>query len=168
MTPTTERRQSNIETYFNNFNNLKNNNNIINNIINNYPTILQNFKNKYNSLSNEVKDLCDFSDNLLKTISLLQTTVCRLKREYNELHNELHDELFQCKQKLNTVENIVQQVSETTAESDNICVICMTNPKECAYVNCGHLCACVECCNIMGSQCPICRQNGNFIKLISV
>lgn len=163
MTPiTNESRMSTINTIT--FYREKKNNYIINNIIDNNPNILKNFMNKYNNLSDDVKDLLHFSENLQKTISSLQNTVCRVKSEYNQLQKQLTE----CKIELSIAENRAQQVTESSCVPENICVICMTNPRECVYVSCGHVCACIECCRQMGSQCPICRQNGNFIKLISV
>lgn len=172
MTPRTETSiYGSIYNYDNN-NNKYYKNNIVRNIINNSSTILQAFKDKYNTLSNEVKELYDFSDNLQRTICLLQNTVSKLKHDYNRVQTELNE----CKEKLACAENRVQLVSETTCSSENtidvigdsICVICMTNPRECIYTNCGHHCACLECCERMNLQCPICRRTGNFIKLISV
>ena len=172
MTPRTETRiYGSIYNYDNNNNNYYKNN-IVRNIINNSSTILQAFKDKYNTLSNEVKELYDFSDNLQRTICSLQNTVSKLKHDYNGVQTELNE----YKEKLACAENRVQLVSETSLtsdshsdeSSDNICVICMSNPRECVYTNCGHHCACLECCEQMDLQCPICRQTGNFIKLISV
>lgn len=139
-------------------------NSIINNIINNHPNIIRTFIDKYNTLSDDVKQLVNFSKSLQDTISSLQNIVSNVKSEYNQLHMKY----YECKKKLTAAETRLEQVSNTIIESDNICIICMTNSRECVYVNCGHVCACVECCERMETQCPICRQNGNFVKLIRV
>ena len=158
---TYETRMSAITSHFIN---IQNNNKNIKNIIYKYPNVLNNFLNRYNNLSDDVKQLCDFTENLQKLNMRLENTVSRVKSEYNELQKQL----YECKRKLSRAEARVEQVSESSTESENICVICMTNTRECAYVTCGHVCACIECCERMGSQCPICRQDGNFIKLINV
>jgi len=45
-------------------------------------------------------------------------------------------------------------------ELDQLCVVCMENPKEMAYDPCGHICACSVCTDkIIGKngQCPMCK-----------
>ena len=40
------------------------------------------------------------------------------------------------------------------------CAICLTNPKNCAIVPCGHISTCEPCANSLiaqGLHCPICR-----------
>jgi len=162
MTPRNE--YSRMSAITSHFINIEKNNKNIKNMVYNYPNILNDFLNRYNNLSDDVKKLCDLTQNLQKINIMLEKTVSRVKHEYNELQKQLTE----CKRKLSRAENRVQQVSHCTTVSENICVICMTNPRECAYVNCGHVCACIECSERMESQCPICRQNGNFIKLINV
>ena len=151
--------------------NIKNNKNILNNVINNSPNILTKFINNYNKLSDDVKELLNYSDKLQNTICSLQNAIYSLQNKISRLkseYNELHKQLYECKQKLSRAEARAQQITEFTTEPENICIICMTNPRECAYVNCGHVCACIDCCMAIGDKCPICRQNGNYIKLINV
>jgi len=51
----------------------------------------------------------------------------------------------------------------------NQCCICMENPKECAFNNCGHLCLCINCAknihNTKKNVCPICRTSGRIIRI---
>ncbi|XP_063049065.1 mitochondrial ubiquitin ligase activator of nfkb 1-A [Engraulis encrasicolus] len=43
---------------------------------------------------------------------------------------------------------------------DNMCVICLENPRSCVLLNCGHVCCCHECYrSLPRPNCPICRQN---------
>lgn len=161
MTPRNEYRMSSITSHFINIE--KNNKNMKNNICK-FPNILSDFMNRYNNLDDDTKTLCDFAQNLQKVNSMLESSISRLKREYNQLQTQLRE----CNRRLLRAQETATRVSECTTSPENICSICMTNPRECAYVNCGHVCACIECCERMGNKCPICRQNGNFIKLISV
>ena len=49
-------------------------------------------------------------------------------------------------------------------ESDE-CVICLTNPPNILFCNCGHLCLCEECDKVKSlSVCPICKTE-NTIKI---
>ncbi|XP_067167216.1 mitochondrial ubiquitin ligase activator of NFKB 1 [Apteryx mantelli] len=53
---------------------------------------------------------------------------------------------------------------ETNAEGaealKNACVICLSDPKSCVFLECGHVCACHECYRALPEpkKCPICRQ----------
>ncbi|NXH11244.1 MUL1 ligase, partial [Bucco capensis] len=43
----------------------------------------------------------------------------------------------------------------------NSCVICLSNPKSCVFLECGHVCSCTECHQALPEPktCPICRQS---------
>ena len=67
-------------------------------------------------------------------------------------------------------------VSIQKYNDNELCCICMTNSKNIAYVNCGHLCVCNKCIeneylenkNIKNkwiNKCPICKIKGKNIKI---
>uniref|UniRef100_H3APB7 RING-type E3 ubiquitin transferase n=2 Tax=Latimeria chalumnae TaxID=7897 RepID=H3APB7_LATCH len=42
----------------------------------------------------------------------------------------------------------------------NACVICLSQPRECVFLICGHVCCCFDCFRALPSQiCPICRAS---------
>ncbi|XP_072524469.1 mitochondrial ubiquitin ligase activator of nfkb 1-A [Salminus brasiliensis] len=42
---------------------------------------------------------------------------------------------------------------------DNVCVICLSNPRGCVLLNCGHVCCCYSCYQALPQPiCPVCRQ----------
>ncbi|KAK2727209.1 hypothetical protein QYM36_007891 [Artemia franciscana] len=45
---------------------------------------------------------------------------------------------------------------ETTRE-DQLCVVCLTNPKEVILLPCGHVCTCLDCGIRIRESCPVCR-----------
>ena len=53
-----------------------------------------------------------------------------------------------------------------TFKSDE-CVICLTNPPQVLFCNCGHLCLCVEC-NKMETlkTCPVCKTENTILRVI--
>ena len=64
-------------------------------------------------------------------------------REENEEENEEDEQII-----INT---------ELTFKSDE-CVICLTNPPNVLFCNCGHLCICVECDRVKSlNTCPVCK-----------
>lgn len=40
---------------------------------------------------------------------------------------------------------------------DQICVTCLENRREIAFVPCGHVCVCADCCTRIQGRCPVCR-----------
>ena len=47
------------------------------------------------------------------------------------------------------------------------CVICLTNPPNVLFCNCGHLCYCSECEKLKNSNlCPICKTENNIIRIL--
>ena len=49
---------------------------------------------------------------------------------------------------------------------DNRCNICLANPLDCVFLNCGHIYTCYECVS-RGQlvNCPVCRKGGPTIKV---
>ena len=47
------------------------------------------------------------------------------------------------------------------------CVICLTNPPQVLFCNCGHLCYCSECEKLKTSnKCPICKTENEIIRML--
>lgn len=40
---------------------------------------------------------------------------------------------------------------------DQLCVVCVTNPKEVIVLPCGHVCLCEDCSAQIQTKCPVCR-----------
>jgi len=170
QTPMRLRRNSDITNYFirktvsNDMNTY--NNQIIDNLVNNNSKndnywIVTRLKNNYNNLDSDVKELLDYTSELLRTLRNLEFSLSRVKREYNELQSSL----MSYKRRVKTAEDRAEQAT-CCLPAENICCVCMTKPRECAYIGCGHFSACSECCTRMGDQCPICRTNSPFVKII--
>lgn len=50
-------------------------------------------------------------------------------------------------------------VQEGDGEVENTCVICLSNPRGCVLLDCGHVCCCYNCYEALPQPtCPICRQ----------
>ena len=57
--------------------------------------------------------------------------------------------------------------AEKFFKEDN-CVICLTNPPNILFCNCGHLCVCEECSKTGESleNCPICKTKNTNLRII--
>ena len=93
---------------------------------------------------------------LVKKTKTLETELQQLERKYNDLI---------CCQPAYMVSSTrceVARIDETLSK----CCICMDNEKEYAYVNCGHMCVCIDCQKgEWKNKCPLCKTPGACIKI---
>ena len=47
------------------------------------------------------------------------------------------------------------------------CVICLTNPQQVLFCNCGHVCICIECNKMKTLKtCPVCKTENTILRVI--
>lgn len=165
------RRNSDITNYYIqkkknkvDYNNININKNISTNKNSNQYECLavSNLKNKYNNLDTDTKELLDHTIHLVDKLNSVEISVSTLNREYNMSQTLL----LKYKNRVKTLEKQAEE-AVSCLPAENICCVCMTNPRDCVYTSCGHFSACSECCTRMGEKCPICRTNSPFVKLIA-
>ena len=62
-------------------------------------------------------------------------------------------------------ENIIKSSQCFKSEE---CVICLTNPPNVIFCNCGHICFCSECEKLKNSnRCPICKTENKIIRVLN-
>ena len=77
--------------------------------------------------------------------------------EYEESEEEIEDESDEEEKVINTTQSF---------KSDE-CVICLTNPPNVLFCNCGHLCLCVECNKVKDFYtCPVCKTENTIKRTI--
>ena len=60
-----------------------------------------------------------------------------------------------------------QIINSSHSFKSNECVICLTNPPNVLFCNCGHLCLCSECNRIkISNKCPICKTENTIIRTL--
>ncbi|KAM4729080.1 mitochondrial ubiquitin ligase activator of nfkb 1-A isoform 1-T2 [Anableps anableps] len=60
----------------------------------------------------------------------------------------------------NTANADSSQDGATGNQMGNVCVICLTEPRDCILLDCAHVCCCYACFQALPQKwCPICRQN---------
>ena len=74
-------------------------------------------------------------------------------------HFRQEDLTYNNKNKIINIEKICKE---------NECVICLTNPSNILFCNCGHLCVCKECSKTGESleKCPICKTENTILRII--
>lgn len=50
-------------------------------------------------------------------------------------------------------------------EQQALCVLCLEERAQMAFVPCGHKCLCESHAGFAGTSCPICRNKGQLIKI---
>lgn len=84
----------------------------------------------------------------------------RLRSRYLELQDK--------RQQRTDMELIRRRRSQEPAPSpdccryeENLCVVCLVNPRECVLLDCGHICLCADCLELLPRPltCPVCREH---------
>ena len=85
----------------------------------------------------------------------------RLLKRYKELKEvqKMHDDLNEIRQQRTTIAGRLNR-DRLANEGQDPCVVCLTNPRECVLLDCGHICICVDCLEALPSprECPVCRS----------
>ena len=126
--------------------------------INENNTILYRIKQRFNNLDIDVKHLVAYAESLLCTVRNHEQTIYRMNGDLNIMHDRVCHYQERAK--------IAEQKIEEVIPPETICCICMENPREMVYINCGHLCACLKCERRVDDKCPICRTASRAIRVI--
>ena len=60
-----------------------------------------------------------------------------------------------------------EQINTSKSFKSDECVICLSNPPNVLFCNCGHLCLCVECEEVKSLVvCPVCKPENTIKRII--
>ncbi|XP_054250826.1 mitochondrial ubiquitin ligase activator of NFKB 1 [Indicator indicator] len=83
-----------------------------------------------------------------------------LRKQYR--HHRERRQLRQMQEEFRQAqERLLREVKAEGGETlKNACVVCLSNPKACVFLECGHVCSCHQCYQALPQprKCPICRQ----------
>ena len=66
------------------------------------------------------------------------------------------------------IQNETPIINSSLSFKSNECVICLTNPPNVLFCNCGHLCLCSECeRKKLSNKCPICKTENEIIRSLN-
>ena len=66
------------------------------------------------------------------------------------------------------IQNETPIINSSQSFKSNECVICLTNPPNVFFCNCGHLCLCSECeRKKISNKCPICKTENTIIRSLN-
>ena len=66
------------------------------------------------------------------------------------------------------IQNEARIINSSQSFKSDECVICLTNPPNVLFCNCGHLCLCSECeRKKLSNKCPICKTENEIIRSLN-
>jgi len=158
-----------------NYCNTKNDNRFISN--DSASIIIKNIKNNLEHIEN-LENIDKFSYNKLKKIifvmlNQVETQLHEIKNLELYLTNNYDPYKNYKKQQIiynNKILKLEKEIDDLKKESEykpNTCSVCLTETSNYINTTCGHLCVCEACSYQLDNKCPICRQDGTFIKMIN-
>ena len=71
-------------------------------------------------------------------------------------------------EQMDLVNNNKKIINAENFFKEDECVICLTNPSNILFCNCGHQCVCEKCCKTGESleKCPICKTENTILRII--
>ncbi|CAH2248422.1 mitochondrial ubiquitin ligase activator of nfkb 1-A-like [Pelobates cultripes] len=80
-------------------------------------------------------------------------TLYRAFRKYKEKQKQQEEE-----RRWDNISEEEQSTEDMSGASDRMCVVCLSQPRECVFLPCGHVCCCFTCYQSLPTfSCPICR-----------
>ena len=157
------------------FNKLNDNTEVIVNNINPTSSIeyFSSLSKQIPKLVNYIRYVKDFIYVLVNKIHALSENICELetqRKNMKQCHNKMSDEIYRLNKKITEQEEEIKTLAEICKDSlnqENTCNICFTRAKTHINTFCGHKAVCYSCSEKLENKCPICRCNGNFIRVIS-
>ncbi|XP_043558385.1 mitochondrial ubiquitin ligase activator of nfkb 1-A [Chiloscyllium plagiosum] len=93
----------------------------------------------------------------LTGIALILVVLRRMYHEFSEKQEQ--EELRRSYKRFNESRGIPGSTADGDEIPENACVICLSKPRECVFLTCGHVCCCYDCHRALPSPiCPICRS----------
>ena len=120
-------------------------------------------------------EIKDFLNESVKRLTYLNV---KLKTKYLNINRSEYRFLGGIGNTINYADMVDINVNEEAMNEDKIinstqtfnskeCIICLTNPSQVLFCNCGHLCCCSECYKLKSlSTCPICKTENEIIRML--
>ena len=111
-----------------------------------------------------IKDFLNESVKGLTYLNMkLKTKYLNINRSEYRFLGGIENTIIYAEEAMN--ENKIINSSQTFKSEE--CVICLTNPSNILFCNCGHLCYCSECEKLKTSnKCPICKTENEIIRML--
>ena len=111
-------------------------------------------------------------DRLGISFMFTKSTICftinvKIYRSYEYMHRYLIESRSNLNPNLNP-KPIKKIIKAEKSFKEDVCAICITNPANILFCNCGHLCVCEECAKTGEGfeKCPICKTKNTNLRVI--
>ncbi|XP_013400391.1 mitochondrial ubiquitin ligase activator of nfkb 1-A [Lingula anatina] len=84
-----------------------------------------------------------------------------LRKKYKQwLESQEYEEIRRARQTSTTTRQRDNGDDDGSAPDSQLCVVCLSNPRELVLLECGHICLCADCAEQLPRprKCPVCRQ----------
>ena len=88
--------------------------------------------------------------------------------QYLILRGDIEDEEEEQEEQEEYIPSEVKIINSSQSFKSEECAICLTNPPNILFCNCGHLCLCSECEKLkISNKCPICKIENEIIRVLN-
>ena len=129
-----------------------------------FPSLRANYE-RFNFL-NQIR-INDYTKGIYKINIKLLTSYRNINiDQYYLLRGDIEDEEKEPEEP-EYIQNETPIINSSLSFNSNECVICLTNPSNVLFCNCGHLCLCLECeRKKISNKCPICKTENKIIRTL--
>uniref|UniRef100_UPI00398E7165 mitochondrial ubiquitin ligase activator of nfkb 1-A n=1 Tax=Pristiophorus japonicus TaxID=55135 RepID=UPI00398E7165 len=93
----------------------------------------------------------------LTGIAVIMVVLRRMYHAFNEKQEQ--EEMRRSYERFNESRRVSGMTGGDDETPENACVICLSKPRECVFLTCGHVCCCYDCQRALPTPtCPICRS----------
>ena len=132
-----------------------------------FPSLRANYE-RFNFL-NQIR-IEDYTKGIYKINIKLLTSYRNISLgQYNLLRSfDIEDEEEPEPEPEEYIQNEARIINSSLSFKSDECVICLTNPPNVLFCNCGHLCLCSECeRKKISNKCPICKTENEIIRSLN-
>ena len=138
--------------------------------VNNYRKTNSRIKRALKKYWNYIFNTNSIGVNIYYDICHNSKEMSRLEKEYKERMRERKEQLRreqQAEERRSKREEKLKRINEEKTFKSDECVICLSNPPNVLFCNCGHLCLCIKCNKTKGlRKCPICKAENTIKRTI--
>ena len=131
-----------------------------------FPSLRANYE-RFNFL-NQIR-VNDYTKGIYKINIKLLTSYRNINiDQYYLLRGDIEDEEEEPEEEPEYIQNETPIINSSLSFKSNECVICLTNPPNVLFCNCGHLCLCSECeRKKISNKCPMCKIGNMIIRILN-
>ena len=101
-----------------------------------------------------------------------------MKNHFKNIEEQHGAVVLQARQRIDEAQRVLEQLAggpppglaSSGTDDDNLCVICLDQPKSHIFTSCFHKCVCGDCAADIKAEskwiCPLCRRTSNDVRRV--